>query len=150
MSPFIRHYISLNSLQTLVKPGYNFDFDIDLVRARGEFNKVSGKLNAFVRDAISQNSTPTIPPVREFEPSSPVVASLSTNKKKKGPLTDQEIENAIGDLFDYFNVTFGTLMQNLSEEGQSKNCFQFEIATDLFYSVGFSYCSTLERYPLYY
>ena len=44
MSPFVRHYLSMNTLKALVKTSYNFD--IDLERVRGEYNKVSGKLNA--------------------------------------------------------------------------------------------------------
>ena len=115
MSPFIRHYLSRSSLSTLVKPGYIFDIDLD--RVRGDFTKVSGKFNAFVRDAISQNSSPVIPPVKEYADSPLSPATGSGKKKGRGPLTDQEIENAIGDLFDYFNVTFNTLMENLSTQG---------------------------------
>lgn len=104
----------MTTLKALVKTSYNFDIDLD--RVRGEYNKVSGKLNAYVRDALSSNSSPVIPPVEdEFAP--PPVPQKGEKKKGRGPLTDQEIEDAIGDLFDYFNETFGTLKENLSQEG---------------------------------
>lgn len=143
MSPFIRHYLSLATLHSLVKTSYNFD--IDLERVRGDFNKVSGKLNAFVRDAISQNSSPVIPPVRDFDaPASPTIQT-TVKRKGKGPLTDQEIEDAIGDLFDYFNVTFATLMQNLSTEGMSST--RHAKGADGVRSVGLGDCAIVERHP---
>lgn len=83
--------------------------------------KVGGKLNAYVRDAISGPSY-VIPPVNEYHGSQGGAVSLTAaekmeKKKGRGPLTDLEIEDAIGDLFDYFNDTFGTLKENLSSEG---------------------------------
>ncbi|KAK4052310.1 hypothetical protein OIO90_004391 [Microbotryomycetes sp. JL221] len=124
MSPFVRHYISHSTLKALVKTSYNFDIDLDKVK--GDVVKVGGKLNAYVRDAISGPSH-TIPPAPEWDehgnvvtPNSPSVGSgVSTmNDKKKGraALTDLQIEDAIGDLFDYFNETFGTLKENLSQD----------------------------------
>nr|CRX79212.1 hypothetical protein ls5931a1_00048 [Leucosporidium scottii] len=118
MSPFVRHYISQSTLKALVKTSYNFDIDLDKVR--GDLGKVGGKLNAYVRDAISGPSY-VIPPVNEYHgtqggPVSLTAAEKMEKKKGRGPLTDLEIEDAIGDLFDYFNDTFGTLKQNLSSE----------------------------------
>ncbi|SCV73141.1 BQ2448_7066 [Microbotryum intermedium] len=112
MSPFVRHYISRNTLKALVKTSYNFDIDLDKVR--GDVAKVGGKLNAYVRDAISGPSY-TIPPVEEYGHNE-ATASPSEKKKGRGPLTDLEIEDAIGDLFDYFNDTFGTLKASLSQD----------------------------------
>ncbi|KAM0786123.1 hypothetical protein ACM66B_006933 [Microbotryomycetes sp. NB124-2] len=118
MSPFVRHYISHTTLKALVKTSYNFDIDLDKVK--GDVVKVGGRLNAYVRDAISGPSY-TIPPAPEYDsngnvvtPTSPVQGS--TSKKGRLPLTDLQIEDAIGDLFDYFNETFGTLKENLSQE----------------------------------
>jgi hypothetical protein len=115
MLPFVRNYLSLNTLKGLIKTSYNFD--IDLERVRGDFNKVSGKLNAYVRDALSNTTSPLIPPVEDY---SALPAAKVEKKKGRGPLTDQEIEDAIGDLFDYFNETFGTLKEYLSQEGESQ------------------------------
>ena len=119
MSPFVRHYISHTTLKALVKTSYNFDIDLDKVR--GDLGKVSSKVNAYVRDAISGPNY-TIPPVQEelgLAAGAPAPASPAQEKKKgRGPLTDLEIEDAIGDLFDYFNDTFGTLKENLSQEGE--------------------------------
>lgn len=124
MSPFVRHYISQTTLKALVKTSYNFDIDLDKVR--GDLGKVGGKLNAYVRDAISGPSY-VIPPVNEFHntqggPVSLTAAEKMEKKKGRGPLTDLEIEDAIGDLFDYFNDTFGTLKENLSSEGELLPC----------------------------
>lgn len=118
MSPFVRHYLSQSTLRALLKTSYNFDIDLD--RVRGDFNKVSGKLNAYVRDALSNTNpnTPLIPPVEDYSPHPQQSAPKGEKKKGRGPLTDQEIEDAIGDLFDYFNETFGTLKENLSQEGK--------------------------------
>lgn len=118
MSPFVRHYISHSTLKTLVKTSYNFDIDLDKVR--GDLGKVSSKVNAYVRDAISGPNY-TIPPVHdELSSSTSAPMSPAMEKKGRGPLTDLEIEDAIGDLFDYFNATFGTLKENLSQAGESK------------------------------
>ena len=46
-----------------------------------------------------------------------VTSSQEQKKKGKGPLTDLEIENAIGDLLDYFEVTFATLKESLTPDG---------------------------------
>ncbi|KAK4048423.1 hypothetical protein OIV83_004769 [Microbotryomycetes sp. JL201] len=122
MSPFVRHYISHSTLKALVKTSYNFDIDLDKVK--GDVVKVGGRLNAYVRDAISGPSY-SIPPAPEYDEHGNVVTSMSpsqnsttSNEKKRGrlPLTDLQIEDAIGDLFDYFNETFGTLKENLSQE----------------------------------
>jgi hypothetical protein len=119
MSPFVRHYISQTTLKALVKTSYNFDIDLDKVR--GDLGQIGGKLNAYVRDAISGPSH-VIPPVEGYgQP--PPLPDKAEKKKGRGPLTDLEIEDAIGDLFDYFNVTFGTLKENLSQNGELAWCF---------------------------
>lgn len=127
MSPFIRHYLSRTNLRALLKTGYNFDFDIDMNRVKGDLTKVKSKFNTFVRDVMSGDSTDVIPPTREelaamgmLAPQDPKDAAkaLAASKRAKGQLTDKEIEDAIGDLFDYFNVTFRVLQENLSAEGE--------------------------------
>ncbi|SCZ94445.1 BZ3500_MvSof-1268-A1-R1_Chr12-2g03904 [Microbotryum saponariae] len=127
MSPFVRHYISRNTLKALVKTSYNFDIDLDKVR--GDVVKVGGKLNAYVRDAINGPSY-TIPPVEEYGHNE-TTASPSEKKKGRGPLTDLEIEDAIGDLFDYFNDTFGTLKTSLSQDGESSRAISLILWKDI-------------------
>lgn len=94
-------------------------FDLDLDKVRGDIQKVGGKLNAFVRDAIKSQSTPIIPPVRDY--SVPTVAASPMMERKKGSqaLTDQQMEDPLGDLFDYFENTLNVLKVSLSTEGQS-------------------------------
>lgn len=127
MSPFVRHYLSQNTLKALVKTSFKLDIDLDKVR--GDITKVSGKLNAYVRDALNSNNNGNlIPPVYdEFNPAPVPLVKEGSRKKGKGPLTDQEIEDAIGDLFDYFNETFGTLQENLSQEGEFQSTWTCQI-----------------------
>lgn len=111
----------MSTLRTLVKlPAFNLDLDLDKVR--GDIQKVGGKLNAFVRDAIKSQSSPTslIPPVRDYstpDPSSPSLSTVKEKKKIREALTDQQMEDAIGDLFDYLSETLGVLKKSLSQEG---------------------------------
>jgi hypothetical protein len=121
MSPFVRHYISHQNLKQLLRLGtYNLP---DLEKVRGNLDKGVKHLNTFVRDAIasSTNSSTTtllIPPVSDPNaPTAVTLERLEQKKKGKGPLTDLEIENAIGDLLDYFEVTFATLKESLTPDG---------------------------------
>lgn len=152
MSPFVRHYISHSTLKALVKTSYNFDIDLDKVR--GDLGKVSSKVNAYVRDAISGPNY-TIPPVQEESSNTAGQAPVSPavdKRKGRGPLTDLEIEDAIGDLFDYFNDTFGTLKENLSQEGETcpgveSCCGHAHMVLYCTRSLGPGDRSTLERNP---
>ncbi|GAA5932210.1 hypothetical protein JCM10213_006785 [Rhodosporidiobolus nylandii] len=120
MSPFVRHYISHQNLKSLLKLGqYNLP---DLDKVRGNLDKGVKHLNAYVRDALAAStntSTPTllIPPVEDPNaPTAVTLERLEQKKKGKGPLTDLEIENAIGDLLDYFEMTFATLKEALTPD----------------------------------
>ncbi|GAA6043218.1 hypothetical protein JCM8097_000332 [Rhodosporidiobolus ruineniae] len=120
MSPFVRHYISHSNLRSLLKLGqYNLP---DLDKVRGNLDKGVTKLNAYARDLLaastnSSTSTLMIPPVADPNAPTPVTLErLEQKKKGKGPLTDIEIENAIGDLLDYFEVTFATLRESLTPD----------------------------------
>ncbi|GAA5930579.1 uncharacterized protein JCM15063_002403 [Sporobolomyces koalae] len=120
MSPFVRHYISHSNLKSLLNTSrYNLP---DLDKVRGNLDKGVRNLNAYVRDALASSTntatnTLMIPPVHD--PNAPSTVTLERNeqkKKGKGPLTDLEIENAIGDLLDYFDVTFATLKESLTPD----------------------------------
>ncbi|GAA5876973.1 hypothetical protein JCM8547_001955 [Rhodosporidiobolus lusitaniae] len=120
MSPFVRHYISHSNLRSLLKLGqYNLP---DLDKVRGNVDKGVKHLNAFVRDALaastnSSTSALLIPPVHDPNaPSSVTLERLEQKKKGKGPLTDLEIENAIGDLLDYFEMAFAVLKESLTPD----------------------------------
>lgn len=120
MSPFVRHYISHQNLRSLLKTGA---YNLDLEKVRGNLDKRVRNLNAYVRDALaastsSNTSTLLIPPVEDPNaPTAVTLERLEQRKKGKGPLTDIEIENAIGDLLDYFEVTFATLKESLTPDG---------------------------------
>lgn len=123
MSPFVRHYISHQNLRSLLKSGtYNLP---DLDKVRGNLDKGVRNLNAYVRDALAastNSSSPSllIPPVQDPNAPTPITLErLEQRKKGKGPLTDLEIENAIGDLLDYFEVTFAVLKESLTPDGES-------------------------------
>ncbi|GAA5862773.1 hypothetical protein JCM3774_001917 [Rhodotorula dairenensis] len=120
MSPFVRHYISHQNLRALLKSGpYNLP---DLDKVRGNLDKGVRNLNAYVRDALAastNSSSPSllIPPVQDPNAPTPITLErLEQRKKGKGPLTDLEIENAIGDLLDYFEVTFAVLKESLTPD----------------------------------
>ncbi|BGP03404.1 hypothetical protein NBRC10513v2_007138 [Rhodotorula toruloides] len=119
MSPFVRHYISHQNLRSLLKTGA---YNLDLEKVRGNLDKGVRNLNAYVRDALaastsSNTSTLLIPPVEDPNaPTAVTIERLEQRKKGKGPLTDIEIENAIGDLLDYFEVTFATLKESLTPD----------------------------------
>lgn len=124
MSPFVRHYISHQNLRSLLKSGaYNLP---DLDKVRGNLDKGVRNLNAYVRDALAastNSSSPSllIPPVEDPNAPTPITLErLEQRKKGKGPLTDLEIENAIGDLLDYFEVTFAVLKESLTPDGKSR------------------------------
>lgn len=121
MSPFVRHYISHSNLKSLLNTSrYNLP---DLDKVRGNLDKGVRNLNAYVRDALASSTnsatgTLMIPPVHDPNaPSSVTLERLEQKKKGKGPLTDLEIENAIGDLLDYFEITFATLKESLTPDG---------------------------------
>ncbi|GAA5827609.1 hypothetical protein JCM11251_001755 [Rhodosporidiobolus azoricus] len=118
MSPFVRHYISHQNLRNLLQLGkYNLP---DLEKVRGNLDKGVKQLNVLVRDAFaastnSSTSTLMIPPVHDPNaPSEVTLERLEQRKKGKGPLTDLEIEDAIGALLDYFGDTFPTLRESLT------------------------------------
>ncbi|KAK4701807.1 hypothetical protein P7C70_g4424, partial [Phenoliferia sp. Uapishka_3] len=122
MSPFIRHYLSQSTLKTLLKTQFNFEIpDIDLSRVSGNITKATGKMTALVRGALTtDDSQLLIPSVEEYRspPSQASARPVEPQQKKKGrgPLTDNEIEDAIGPLLDYFNDTFRVLNETLSAE----------------------------------
>lgn len=123
MSPFVRHYISHQNLRNLLQLGkYNLP---DLEKVRGNLDKGVKQLNVLVRDAFaastnSSTSTLLIPPVHDPNaPSEVTLERLEQKKKGKGPLTDLEIEDAIGALLDYFGDTFPTLRESLTPDGTS-------------------------------
>lgn len=129
MTPFVRHYLSRSTIRQLVKQGFaGFEInvpDIDFEKVRGGITNVGGKLNAMMRDLTSGDKAMMIPPVEEpgararAEAADAASTSSSTNspalrKKVRGPLTDLEIEDAVGPLLDYFSETFPTLKESLS------------------------------------
>ncbi|GAA6054101.1 hypothetical protein JCM3770_006173 [Rhodotorula araucariae] len=121
MTPFVRHYISHQNLRSLLKMGPYSLPDLDTVR--GNLDKGVRNLNAYVRDALATSTGAgdaarlLIPPVADPHAPTPVTLErLEQRKKGKGPLTDLEIENAIGDLLDYFEVTFATLKESLTPD----------------------------------
>jgi len=124
MTPFVRHYISHQNLRSLLKMGpYSLP---DLDKVRGNLDKGVRNLNAYVRDALGSSTGAgdsarlLIPPVHDPHAPTPVTLErLEQRKKGKGPLTDLEIEDAIGDLLDYFEVTFATLKESLTPDGAS-------------------------------
>ncbi|KAG0666349.1 hypothetical protein C6P46_004917 [Rhodotorula mucilaginosa] len=108
------------NLRSLLKSGaYNLP---DLDKVRGNLDKGVRNLNAYVRDALAastNSSSPSllIPPVEDPNAPTPITLErLEQRKKGKGPLTDLEIENAIGDLLDYFEVTFAVLKESLTPD----------------------------------
>ncbi|GAA5923191.1 hypothetical protein JCM3775_007461 [Rhodotorula graminis] len=121
MTPFVRHYISHQNLRSLLKMGpYSLP---DLDKVRGNLDKGVRNLNAYVRDALGSSTGAgdsarlLIPPVHDPHAPTPVTLErLEQRKKGKGPLTDLEIEDAIGDLLDYFEVTFATLKESLTPD----------------------------------
>ncbi|BGP51587.1 hypothetical protein JCM10450v2_007535 [Rhodotorula kratochvilovae] len=121
MTPFVRHYISHQNLRSLLKLGpYSLP---DLEKVRGNLDKGVRNLNAYVRDALATSTGAgdaarlLIPPVADpHAPTQVTLERLEQRKKGKGPLTDLEIENAIGDLLDYFEVTFATLKESLTPD----------------------------------
>ncbi|KAM0747772.1 hypothetical protein T439DRAFT_304877 [Meredithblackwellia eburnea MCA 4105] len=124
MSPFIRHYLSQSTLKALVKTQFNFEIpDIDLSRVQGNITKATGKINAYVRGALAQDENalliPSVEEYRQGQQGASVAATQQESmikRKVKGPLTDQEVEDAIGPLLDYFNDTFRVLNETLSAE----------------------------------
>ncbi|KAI5481227.1 C2 domain protein [Pseudohyphozyma bogoriensis] len=114
MSPFVRNYISQHTLKGLVKKSYNFDIDLD--RVRGDLTKATGKINALVREALTVNQDrELIPDVHDYR-NRVEAQKVGEKRKVRVPLTDAEIEDAIGPLFDYFNDTFRVLATTLSTE----------------------------------
>ncbi|GJN93965.1 hypothetical protein Rhopal_007026-T1 [Rhodotorula paludigena] len=120
MTPFVRHYISHQNLRSLLKTGtYNLP---DLDKVRGNLDKGVRNLNSFVRDALasstnSNSASLLIPPVADPHAPTPVtLARLEQTKKGKGPLTDLEIENAIGELLEYFEASFPVLKESLADD----------------------------------
>lgn len=119
MSPFVRHYISQSTLRALLKTQFNFEIpDIDLSRVQGNITKATGRINAMVRGALAADEN-LIPEVQDRRsPAVPNKTDEPPKRKGRGPLTDQEVEDAIGPLLDYFNDTFRVLNETLSTEGE--------------------------------
>lgn len=90
---------------------------------QGNITKATGKMTALVRGALTtDDSALLIPSVEEYHAPSqaaPTRAAEAARKRGRGPLTDNEIEDAIGPLLDYFNDTFRVLNETLSADGAS-------------------------------
>lgn len=87
MSAYIRQCISRKVLHSLLKPK---SYDIN--------KAVDSMTSVFARTGLVQNSS-----------------TIKSSPKPSGPLTDVEIEAAIGPLFDYLDQTLKVLSESLSE-----------------------------------
>lgn len=132
MSPLIRQFLSRTVVRSLVKKGYSLDLtlkdlkikDIDL---RLQNLKLDRFRNLFSSSSAgSASASPLIPPVHEIAPLPSAMPTprlgeegspAPAGKKKDAVLTDTQIEDAIGLLFEYFEETFATLKGTLSDAG---------------------------------
>jgi len=94
MSPFIRQSLSRSVLKSLIKGDSKLDY-----------NKALGNVTALYRSALGGSA-------------SEVQIPLPVDEKprvKPGELTDVEIEQAIVELFDYFDANLQTLNTHLGD-----------------------------------
>lgn len=117
MSPMIRHFLSHNVLRSLLKKG-GFTFDMDTLK---DLNTRIKDINLDKVKAMfgSAGSGVEIPPVSFAEDESLKKANVDSKKKSAG-LTDGEIEDAIGMLFEYFEDTFALLKGTLNDIGKHR------------------------------
>ena len=94
MSPFIRQSLSRSVLKLLIKGDSKLDY-----------NKALGNVTALYRSALGASASEVrIPLPADEKP-----------RVKPGELTDVEIEQAIEDLFDYFEANLKTLNTYLGD-----------------------------------
>jgi hypothetical protein len=127
MSPLIRQFLSPAVIRSLVKKGFNFDLTLkDLKLKDIDLRFKDLKLDRFRKMfGSSTTGSPLIPPVPEIPPvpSTPRImsddppASSPASKRRSAELTDTQIEDAIGLLFEYFEETFAILKGTLSDAG---------------------------------
>lgn len=118
MSPMIRHFLSRNVLKSLLKKG-GFSFDMETLKVVNDRIKDInlGKVKAMF--GSSTNGGSEIPPVEFSEDESLKKGTQQEGKKKSAGLTDAEIEDAIGLLFEYFEDTFALLKGTLNDKCRS-------------------------------
>jgi hypothetical protein len=94
MSPFIRQSLSRSVLKSLIKGDSKLDY-----------NKALGGVTAFYRSALGGSASEVqIPLPADEKP-----------RVKPGELTDVELEQAIEELFDYFEANLKTLNTSLAD-----------------------------------
>lgn len=121
----IRHFLSRNVLKSLLKKG-GFAFDMETLKNVNDRIKDMnlGKVKAMFSSSYNGSE---IPPV-QFSEDDGLRKSTSQHegaKKKSAGLTDEEIEDAIGLLFEYFEDTFALLKGTLNETCKILCCSGF-------------------------
>ncbi|KDQ16952.1 hypothetical protein BOTBODRAFT_619876 [Botryobasidium botryosum FD-172 SS1] len=100
MSPLIRHFLSRTAVQTLIKPSGGTTV-ID-------YNKALGNVTALYRSAIGPSKSDVLIPLPQQD-------KAKAPPRGESGLTDVEIEQVIGPLFDYFETNLQVLNTSLSD-----------------------------------
>lgn len=122
ISPVIRYFLSHANLRKLV-PSQGFMRSIDMSKMSTKIDIDLSKMTSYGaglwRQVANSNREPEIPlPKEELALAMKAESSSSAEAmRSKGPkvLTDSDIENAIADLFEYFDQCMSVLKHALSE-----------------------------------
>ncbi|MBW0460735.1 hypothetical protein O181_000450 [Austropuccinia psidii MF-1] len=124
ISPVIRYYISHATLRKLIpSPGFIKSIDMSKMSTKIDIDisKVTSYGAGLWRSVANSTREPEIPLPKEELMAANAANSQSdqsTPSRSKGPkdLTDSDIENAIADLFEYFDQCMSVLRHSLSEK----------------------------------
>lgn len=118
MSPMIRQFLSRQIIKSLVKKGgFNFDLNLKDLRINEKLKDIKlDKLKSMF--ASQSNDLPEIPPFEGEIPTKRASKGLNESTNREPGLTDVEIEEAIGPLFEYFEVNFVVVKGTLNDTGK--------------------------------
>lgn len=110
----IRHFLSRNVLKSLLKKGGFFDIET-LRNVNDRIKDINLEKVKAIFGSSNDGGGSEIPPV-EFNTDESLKKPQADGKKKSAGLTDAEIEDAIGLLFEYFEDTFALLKGTLNDK----------------------------------
>lgn len=107
MSPFIQQFLNRTVLRSLRKGGGYSE------QVTKTIDNITANYKNWKTQRTNQSTDSEIPLPKDELPPPPPTATVVRNRNDQ--LTDQEIEDAIGPLFDYFDANFAVLASTLTD-----------------------------------
>ncbi|TIB08810.1 hypothetical protein E3P89_02919 [Wallemia ichthyophaga] len=109
MSPFIQQCLNRTVLRSLRKGGGYSE------QVTKTIDNITANYKNWKTQRTNQSMDSEIPLPKDELPPTPPTAAVMRNRNRTDQLTDEEIEDAIGPLFDYFDANFAVLASTLTD-----------------------------------